>query len=120
MGKTVLIVDDDEDMLALVSRWFSKGGYEVETAVNGRDALDKIKNNKPDIILLDYLMPEMDGPATLAAIRADDAIKDIPVIFRTGMEDIESYNDSDDVRPDAIVPKSGGKPEIIKAVEDLL
>ena len=54
--KYVLLVDDDEDMLALTSRWLTKGGYEVATAVSGQAAIDAIRERRPDLVLLDYVM----------------------------------------------------------------
>ena len=115
----ILIIDDDEDMLALTGRWLEKGGYAVMKASSGKEALAMITDNKPDIILLDYAMPEMDGPAVLKAIRAGEATKDIPVLFRTGMDDMDSGED-EDAKPDGFVAKSDGRPALMKAVENIL
>ena len=78
-----------------------------------------ISGNRPDLILLDYAMPEMDGPAVLAAIRANDGTKDIPVVYRTGMED-NDIEGSGECKPDAVVSKSEGRPALMKAVETIL
>ena len=59
------------------------GGFEVETAVSGKEALTKVRSFAPDVILLDVMMPEMDGPATLQALRSSPATAAIPVIFMT-------------------------------------
>lgn len=118
--KHILLVDDDEDMLALVSRWLSKGGYEVTTVTGGQDAIDTIRKQRPDLVLLDYLMPGMDGPATLDVLRSDEEMKDIPVIFRTGKEDEESADVMNRLRPEGIVRKTDGKPALMSAVADVL
>ena len=82
--KRILIVDDEDDIreVAQVSLELV-GGYEVLTASNGRDGLERARGDQPDAILLDVMMPEMDGPATLARLRADPATRDIPVVFLT-------------------------------------
>jgi CheY-like chemotaxis protein len=116
--KRILLIDDDEDMLAMTGRWLEKGGYEVMKAASGKEALDKISSDRPDLILLDYAMPEMDGPAVLAAIRSNPDTKDIPVVYRTGMDDTDCEG-SGDVRPDGIVSKSEGRPSLMKAVEEI-
>lgn len=116
----VLIIDDDTDMLAMVSRWLARSGYEVSTAASGSEALSVLSGLKPDLILLDHRMPEMDGPAVLKAIRSDEALKDIPVLYRTGAEDIEASENEDQPKPDGIVPKSGGKPALMKAIGEIL
>lgn len=115
----ILLIDDDEDMLAMTGRWLEKGGYEVMKASTGKDALSMMTSDKPDLVLLDYAMPEMDGPAVLAAIRSNPDIKDIPVVYRTGMDDGDCEG-SGDVKPDGIVSKSEGRPSLMKAVEAIL
>ena len=117
--KRILLIDDDEDMLAMTGRWLEKGGYEVMKAVSGKDALDMIAVKRPDLILLDYAMPEMDGPAVLAAIRSNEETKDIPVVYRTGMDDAD-VSGQGDYRPDGVVSKSEGRPSLMKAVEEII
>ena len=118
--KHILLVDDDEDMLALVSRWLTKGGYEVTSVTGGQGAIDEIRKNRPDLVLLDYVMPGMDGPATLEVIRNDEDMKDIPVIFRTGKEDEESADVMNRLRPEGIVLKTDGKPALMSAVAGVI
>ena len=115
----ILLIDDDEDMLAMTGRWLEKGGYEVMKAASGKEALSMMASDKPDLVLLDYAMPEMDGPAVLAAIRSNPDIKDVPVVYRTGMDDSDCEG-SGDVKPDGIVSKSEGRPSLMKAVEAFL
>ena len=116
----VLLIDDDTDMLKLTARWFTKAGYEVTTAASGKEALTLLKSETPDIILLDYAMPEMDGPATLEAIRSDEASKDIPVLFRTGKDDENLPDIMDRLHPAGVVSKADGKPKLMKAVSEVL
>jgi CheY-like chemotaxis protein len=78
------VVDDESDIreVAQVSLELV-GDYEVTTAACGRDGLEAARSDRPDAILLDVMMPEMDGPATLAELRADPETRDIPVLFLT-------------------------------------
>jgi CheY-like chemotaxis protein len=113
----ILLIDDDEDMLMMTGRWLEKAGYDVTKVSSGKEALEKIKQVNPDLVLLDYAMPEMDGPAVLSAIRSDDELKGLKVFFRTGMDD----NDMDNgLEPDGIIPKSKGKPELLRVIKENL
>ena len=117
--KRILLIDDDEDMLAMTGRWLEKGGYEVEKAVSGKEALEFLKDQKVDLILLDYAMPEMSGPEVLAAIRLNNDTKNIPILYRTGMDDTDLSGD-ENCKPDAVVSKSEGRPVLMKTVESML
>ncbi|MBR1670972.1 MAG: response regulator [Butyrivibrio sp.] len=111
----ILVVDDDEVMLNFTKMWLQKEKYFVICASSGKEALSFLQSSRPDLILLDYRMPEMDGPAVLSAIRADEHLRDIPVYYRTGMDDLVARAD-DGPAPDGIIPKSEGKPLLIKTV----
>jgi len=82
--KRILIVDDEDDIreVAQVSLELV-GGYEVLTASSGRAGVERARGAQPDAILLDVMMPAMDGPATLVALRADPRTRDIPVVILT-------------------------------------
>ncbi|MCG2783746.1 MAG: substrate-binding domain-containing protein [Anaerolineae bacterium] len=79
----VLVVDDDPGILDMHTRLVSQTGRQVLTARNGREALEVLEHARPDLILLDLMMPEMDGFATLDALRARESTRDIPVIILT-------------------------------------
>ena len=80
----ILIVDDDIDSLE-ISRFslMTNKEYDVDTCLSGREALEKIKEIEPELILLDVLMPEMDGIETLKEIRRIPGYEEVPVIFLT-------------------------------------
>ena len=82
--RRILIVDDEADIreVAQVSLELM-GPYEVITASSGRDGVHSARTHQPDAILLDVMMPDLDGPAVLAELRADPATRDIPVLFLT-------------------------------------
>ena len=80
----VLIVDDEENARYILNlKLTTKKQFIVEEAENGKDALDKVVANKPDIILLDVMMPEMDGFETCKHLKENKKTEDIPIIFLT-------------------------------------
>lgn len=81
--QTVLVVDDDPGILDMHSRLIEQTGRRVLTARNGREALAVLEHARPDLILLDLMMPEMDGFATLDALRSRESSRNIPVIILT-------------------------------------
>src|SRR5215471_2644863 len=81
---SLLIVDDESANLKILSHILGSE-YAIYTATNGKSALEKAKEYQPDLILLDILMPEMDGYQTLAEIKKCEEIKGIPVIFISGL-----------------------------------
>lgn len=80
----ILIVDDEADIRRVARLSLTRlGGMEVEEAASGAEALEQARRRAPDAILLDVMMPGMDGPAVLAALRADPQTERIPVLFLT-------------------------------------
>ena len=89
----ILIVEDDQLMSRMYQKVFSFENYEVEMAGNGQEALDKLKVSKPTLILMDVMMPVMNGLDALDKIKADPELKTIPVIMLTnlaGQQDAET------------------------------
>jgi CheY-like chemotaxis protein len=84
--KVVLIVDDDDATRQVVSRTLTREGWTVIEAENGRAAMDRLKNNEPNLILLDLAMPEMDGFEFLTVLRNDGVHASIPVIVLTSKD----------------------------------
>src|SRR5438105_11269088 len=84
MTASVLVIDDDEDLRLLCGLFLRKGGFRVTQAADGREALDVARSDRPDLILLDLMMPVMDGWECLAELKADASLRDIPVFIITG------------------------------------
>jgi CheY-like chemotaxis protein len=82
---TVLIVEDEWVIADALTAALTDAGYRVLTAANGRIALELLAELRPDVILLDFMMPIMNGAATLDAINANPEFRDIPVIFMTSL-----------------------------------
>lgn len=84
MNKTILVVDDEEDVRSLIKLGLEMGaGWVVLTASSGREALNIATARQPDIILLDMMMPDLDGKETIQQLKANSPTKDIPVILMT-------------------------------------
>jgi two-component system OmpR family response regulator len=79
----VLFVDDDADIRTIAGMALKHAQYDVTLCESGMDALEKAKSVRPNLILLDVMMPDMDGPTTLRKLRTDEVLKSIPVIFIT-------------------------------------
>ena len=84
-SKTILIADDEETVRSLVTRLLGKS-YKIIEAENGEDAVKVAVNQKPDLILMDILMPKMDGLTACYAIKRNQATKEIPVVMLTAVE----------------------------------
>jgi DNA-binding response OmpR family regulator len=82
----ILIVDDTPANLSLLARVLSQRGYKVRVAGDGRHALESARANPPDLILLDIMMPDMDGYQVCAQLKAAEATRDIPVIFLSALD----------------------------------
>jgi two-component system alkaline phosphatase synthesis response regulator PhoP len=85
MRKKVLIVDDNSEYLALLRLNFKAAGFSIATAANGIDALKKARSVAPDLILLDLVLPELDGFAVCESLRHGSSTSSIPVIILTGL-----------------------------------
>jgi CheY-like chemotaxis protein len=86
----VLIVDDEPFNLDYLEQELEELNYELITASNGREALDKIQSHSPDLVLLDLQMPVLDGFAVLAQLKADNELRNIPVIIVSAANDSRS------------------------------
>ena len=97
---SVLLIDDDEQFLELVDDTLQMAQITVHTATNGPDGLKLTREHKPDVILLDVTMPEMDGLAVLNELKNDDETAGIPVFMLTGLsmddEAEQTFNAADD------------------------
>ncbi len=129
--KTILIVDDEPDIRKLLEKRLKSRGFECLTAENGLKAIEIAKNKMPSLIILDLVMPEMDGFEVYKKLKADNATKNIPVIpytaqsmvavatgssktLKSVVEDIETMDIAD------FILKPRGGDELVAAVEKLL
>lgn len=83
MAKKILAVDDEKHIVRLIQVNLERAGYEVMTANDGQQALDLVAQETPDLIVLDWMMPQLNGMETLKRLKANDATAEIPVIMLT-------------------------------------
>lgn len=99
----VLLVDDQEDFLEVMGVRIKSWGYDLIRALNGKEAIQAVKTKQPDIVILDYIMPVMDGVETLKEIRKVD--KDLPVIMFTAHPDMKVQQEVKQLKVSAFIPK---------------
>jgi two-component system, OmpR family, alkaline phosphatase synthesis response regulator PhoP len=104
-GKKILIADDEPDILEIVHYNLKQEGYEVYTAKDGDDALSKAKQLKPDLIILDIMMPKKSGVEVCSILRTQPAFKDTLIIFLTALSDESSQIKGLDTGADDYVNK---------------
>ncbi len=85
--QTILVVDDEKDLLDLIEYNLKKEGFEVLKAEDGKQGIDMAKEHNPDLVLLDIMMPKMDGLEAVEIMRKDEELKRIPIIFLTARSD---------------------------------
>ena len=84
-GKTILIVDDEFGVLEFLEFILSDAGFTVVSAINGQDALARIEETTPDLAIVDFMMPILDGSEVIKAIRSDQRLRDIPIILASAL-----------------------------------
>ena len=117
--KNVMIVDDNPVAIRSV-REMIKDEYDVTVATSGMKAMTSIGRQRPDLILLDYEMPVCDGKQTLEMIRADKDLKDIPVIFLTGISDRGHIKAVLDLKPQGYMLKPPSKDDLLEKIKQVL
>lgn len=117
--KRILVVDDSGILLRSVKAMLETI-YEVAVATDGKKALDRAKKKKPDLILLDYEMPVMDGKETLEELRKDEALKDVPVVFLTSVADRESIAAVLKLQPEGYLLKPIDQARMLETIESVL
>jgi CheY-like chemotaxis protein len=115
----VLIVDDDHDARNTLGKFLEAGGHKVSCVSNGKDALISVLTEPPDVILLDLLMPEMDGPSFLEVIRSYLRLQSLPVVVLTGLADSPMIDRAQHLKVNSVLLKGKASPEEIKkAIEE--
>lgn len=118
----VFLVDDDPLLVRMYQKKLETDGYEVSTASNGEDALSSIPKAHPDLVLLDVMMPKMNGLETLEKLKADESTKKIPVIMLTNVSSKDATTDKAmELGAATYLVKSDYTPkEIVQKVKEIL
>ena len=120
MSKRILMVDDEPDIIALTKIILEKNGFEVSTASDGREGLQRAAEEKPDLIILDIRMPKIYGEEVASELNKDPETSEIPIIFFTNSTTVSSL--SAELEEIGIYRKGGNKAVLSKSCsnEDLL
>ena len=84
MGKKIMVIDDEPDVITYLTTLLEENGYQTDSARDGVEGLKKIKENRPDLVCLDILMPEKSGIGLYRELKKDEGLKGIPVVIVTG------------------------------------
>ena len=120
MGKKILVVDDSQTTLMALKMMLKDFGYEFVTAGNGVEAVKKAVTEKPDLILMDVLMPKMDGIHAVEAIRAIPEVANIPIIMVSTRAEIESIQKSFSKGCNDYIAKPVDRTELIRKTSKYL
>jgi twitching motility two-component system response regulator PilG len=118
--KKILIVEDEESLLKLESILLTSKGYEVRGVANGQAALEAIAEEKPDLVLLDIMLPEIDGFEVCQRIKADPETQDLPVIMLTAKKSREDMARGEKVGADWYITKPFKSAMVIETIQRFL
>ncbi len=119
--RTVVCIEDEPEMIDLVKLILGRKGFELTGAMGGREGLEAVRRIKPDLVLLDLMMPDMDGWEVYQQMKADDELKDIPVIVVTAKaQSIDKVLGLHIAKVDDYVTKPFGPQELLQSVERVL
>lgn len=116
----ILVVEDEESLLKLESILLSLKGYEVTGVTDGIEALAEIERNRPDLIVLDIMLPGMDGFEVCRRIRENPETRDIPVVMLTAKKSTQDYAKGMECGANAYITKPFKSSKVMEVVADLL
>jgi two-component system, OmpR family, alkaline phosphatase synthesis response regulator PhoP len=119
MSKKILVVDDEPDILKVVVFRLKKSGYEVLSAVNGKETLELLKTQKPDLIVLDYRLPDTNGLEISKVVRADASMKTMPIILLSASSGGDISQALQDAHVNEYVKKPFDPEELLAAIKRL-
>jgi two-component system alkaline phosphatase synthesis response regulator PhoP len=118
--KTIMVVDDNPDIITIVKTILEGKGYRVFSASSGAELLDMLKNQKPDLIILDIMMPEMDGLEVLSRLKAASDTAAIPVILLTAKVQYEDVLGGYKLGADYYITKPFTSTQLVNGINLLL
>ncbi len=120
-GKLVVCIEDEQEMIDLVQLILGRRGFTVEGANGGLEGLEKIQKRKPDLVLLDLMMPDMDGWEVYQRMKSDEDLREIPVIVVTAKaQSIDKVLGLHIAKVDDYITKPFGPQELLESVEKIL
>lgn len=116
----ILLVDDEPDLVQLVSMRLTSAGYEVEVAYDGQEALEKVKQSKPDLMILDLMLPKMNGYKVCRLLKFDERTKEIPILIFTARAQVEDITLATECGADAYLTKPFEAKVLLAKIQELL
>ena len=120
MSKKILVVDDEPDVVACIKLSLEVNGFEVITAYDGQEGLFKAKDHKPDLIILDVLMPKIYGHTIVAKLEQDPETENIPIIFLSALVSKEESELKQDMWGRLLLSKTCTEEELLSAINKAL
>jgi len=123
MTRKIMIVEDEQDVVTYLEVLFRDNGYEVATALDGKEGLEKIKEFRPDLITLDIIMPNQSGVGLYRALKKDETLQNIPVIILSGVSQYKKFFARDHhtiPKPVAFVEKPIDKSQLLALIQQLI
>ncbi|HUT02058.1 MAG TPA: response regulator [Phycisphaerae bacterium] len=120
MNRTILVADDEAHILHVVSMKLRNAGYEVITAVDGEEALELCKAERPDLVITDFQMPFLSGLELCRGLRACEETRDIPAMMLTARGFDITSQEMEEAKISAVLAKPFSPREVLQKVEELL
>jgi DNA-binding response OmpR family regulator len=120
INKQILLVDDEPNIIIPIEFLMQQEGYQVTTAFNGREALSLLENATPDVVILDVMMPEMDGFEVAKRIRANPQLSDTRIIFLTAKGTNQDKLNGYEKGGEVYLTKPFDNEELVQTVNDLV
>lgn len=117
-AKKILVVDDEEHVVAAIATNLQLEGYEVIPAYNGMEALEFVREEKPDLVVLDVMMPEMSGWEVLQSLKTDPATENLPVIMLTALSQDRDIEKGWELEANAYLTKPFDPAKLIRIVRE--
>ena len=120
MGQRILVVDDDKEIVRIIRAYLEKAGYSVATAYDGETALHIIRSDRPDLVVLDLMLPDRDGWDITRIVRSDPALAATPIVMLTARVEGEDRVTGLDLGADDYIPKPFNPHEVVARVRAVL
>ena len=115
----ILLVDDEPDLVQLVSMRLQTAGYLVDMAYDGQQALEQVKNSRPDLIILDLMLPKLDGYKVCRLLKFDERTRSIPILIFTARAQVEDVTLATECGADAYLTKPFEAKALLTKIQEL-
>ena len=116
----LLLVDDEPDLVQMVSVRLKAAGYEVSTAYDGQEALEKVRHSQPDLVILDLMLPKLDGYKVCRLLKFDEKTRAIPILIFTARAQVEDVTLATECGADAYLTKPFEAKTLLAKIQELL